>query len=287
MIRYILVVGVAQLSIGATFLRSQVVPGSYRPTPIECREAAKSLVDRTSNDARWQTLPACGKAGGRELAEALKDARSETDPTYLERLYGAMATTRDPDVFAAALTIMQDAGASAQARSTAILIAVAQHNNAVALPLNLSLAEALQAGRCRLLPINHAVYRSTNPLPVNSRAQLGGALLDVSAAPGTPSLVKTFVDCTRSVMSGAIAEAVPTSAIRLTYVCDNRYRVENQSTEPVEVSWAVSGKRTKAAIVVPPKGQNTFTAQRRGPTTLYYQRKAVQTESNSGRPCKS
>lgn len=283
--RYLLAVGFLNLSAGTTLLGAQTIPGSYRPAPAECREAAKILVDKASDDWRWQILPSCGRAGGRELAKALQDARTETDPAYLQRLYGAMANIRDPDVFRAAMAVMEDEGASAQARSTAILVAVAQHDNAVGLPLNLSLADALRSERCRMLPFTHAGYRSTTPLPADYREQLGRALLNLSAAPGTPDLVKTFVDCTRPVMLGAIADAVPTSAIGLTYLCGNRYRVDNQSTESVQVSYKVSGTKDQGGFSVPAKGTFTFTTRKRGNTSLHYRGKLVQTVENGGKAC--
>jgi hypothetical protein len=283
--RYLLAVGFLNLSAGTTLLGAQTIPGSYRPTPAQCREAAKILVDKASDDWRWQILPSCGKAGGRDLAKALQTARSETDPAYLERLYGAMANIRDPEIFAVALAVMQDDGASAWARSTAILIAVAQHDNAVGLPLNLSLTDALRSGRCRLLPYTHAGYRTATPLPANYRDQLGKALLDVSADPTTPEPVKTFVNCARPLLAGDIANAVPLSDLRLIYVCDNRYRVENHSTEELQLSLTVAGSKEKADLVVPAKGALTTTNNERGTTSLYHRGKLVQSVANSGTTC--
>jgi hypothetical protein len=166
---------------------------------------------------------------------------------------------------------------------------VGQHDNALALPLTVRFRDVLtpsSASRCRLVPITEAYYRSDSPLPSDYLQQLGRAILQLKASPATPDLVRSFIECVRPVTLGAVADAVPTSAIRLSYVCGNRYRVENQSTESVKVSWAVSGTRTKAQILVPAKGANTFRTQQRGPTTLYYQDKVVQTEPNGGRPCK-
>jgi hypothetical protein len=285
--RYLVAVGFLNLSVGTTFLGAQTIPGSYQPTPAECREAAEILIDKTSDDWRWQILASCGREGGRDLAKALQAARFETDPAYLERLYGAMANIRDPEIFAAALAVIQDAGASAPARSTSILIAVAQHDNGVGLPLNLSLAEALRSGKCRLAPITHAGYRSATPLPASYQDQLGKALLDLRAAAGTPQLVKTFVHCTRPVFSGAIANAVPLAALRLTYLCGNRYRVDNQSTEDVQVSLTVAGSKERIEFGVLAKGTRTVTANDRGTTSLYYRGKLVQSIPNSGKLCSS
>lgn len=283
--RYLLL-GFLNMTAGTALLSAQAVPGTYRPKPAACREAAKILVDRTNDDWRWQILASCGRAGGRELARALQEARSETDPAYLERLYGAMAPIRDPDVFAAALAVMQDDGASAEARATAILIAVRQHNYRVGLPLNLSLTEALQSGQCRLVPYTtHGSYRSSTPLPADYQTQLGKALLHLSAAPDTPGLVKTFVDCSRTATQGAIADAVPASAIRLSYVCGNRYQVDNRSTESVQLSYQVSGTKHKGGFAVHPKASFTFTARGEGDLSLYHRGKLVQTMQNRRKSC--
>jgi hypothetical protein len=110
-------------------------------------------------------------------------------------------------------------------------------------------------------------------------------MLQLKSSAGTPDLVRTFVDCVAPATAGAIADAVPVSAIRLSYICEDRYRVDNQSTESVKVSWAVSGKPARGQILVPPGSAKTFTARQRGPTTLYYRGKEVQTVPNGAQPC--
>jgi hypothetical protein len=274
-----------------TVLPAQVVPpGPTAPGPSssECQAAAAALAGG-ARGAEWESLPGCGKVGGRALARALEAARHETDAAYLDRLYGNMASIKDPAVFAASLAVMQDPAASPEARATAILVAVAQHDNALSLPVTVSLKDLLggtATSQCRLVPTSHASYRSSSPLPADYLQQLGKAMLQLKASADTPDLVRNFIECVRPATLAAVADAVPTSAIRLSYVCGNRYRVENQSTEPVKVSWAVSGIRAKGQILVPPGGAKTFTAQQRGPTTLYYRGKEVQTEPNGAQPCK-
>ncbi|HEX2248711.1 MAG TPA: hypothetical protein VHH32_00095, partial [Gemmatimonadales bacterium] len=269
-----------------TLLPAQTIPGPpFRPSPADCRAGANALTDRTSDDWRWQLLPNCGSYGARVLARALRSARAEIDPDYLDRLYGAMAVMRNPDVFEAALTLMQDEQASAEARSTAVLIAVAQHDADVGLPLNLLLPDALRTGSCRLLPIVHGGHRVTAPLPADYLSRLGAALYRLSADQDTPDLLETFVNCARTVTSGAIADAVPTSAIRLTYLCDNRFRVDNASTESVQVSYHVIGTEARGTFSVWPKASFTFTARKPGSTSLYYRGRLVQTVENRGTSC--
>jgi hypothetical protein len=215
------------------------------------------------------------------MAQALREARSETDLAYLERLYDAMGGGWIPEVFQAALTLMQDEGASAEARSTAVLIAVAPVDAALALPLNLSLAEALRSGQCRLLPISDAGPPA--PIPPDAVARLGKALYDLRGDSKIPHLLRTFVNCIGPVMSDAIADAVPPSALRLSYLCENDYRVENGSTEGVQVSLYVAGD--SADLWVPPKGAKTVGMMKQGTTRLYYRGKLIQAAANKGQEC--
>jgi hypothetical protein len=283
--RYLLAAGFLSLTAYGVLGAQTVQGGGFQPSPTDCSTAAQALAAGTPEWPTWDYLPACGRVGGRALATALRSARSSSDLGYLERLYGAAASMRDPDLFESALDVLQDETGSNQARSTAILIALAQHDNAVGLPLNLSLTDALRSGRCRLLPYTHAGYRTATPVPANYRDRLGKALLDVSADPTTPEPVKTFVNCTRPLLAGEIANAVPLSDLRLIYVCDNRYRVENHSTEELQLSLTVAGSKEKADLVVPAKGALTTTNNERGTTSLYHRGKLVQSVANSGTTC--
>jgi hypothetical protein len=119
MIRHSLCFVLLSLSLRPALTEAQVIPGP-RPTASECRAAAGALAAGARDGTGWESLPGCGKLGAEALAQAFSAARSETDAAYLERLYGATKTLRDPEVFATSLAVMLDQGASPQARATAI-----------------------------------------------------------------------------------------------------------------------------------------------------------------------
>ena len=278
----VLLVGLLSSST-ATMLPAQRIPGTYHPTPAECGRGARALTDRSSEDWEWQLLSDCGSAGSRVMAKALRAARSETDLTYLQRLYDAMGGGWNPAVFSAALALMRDEGASAEARSTAVLIAVAPVDNALALPLNLSPADALRSSQCRLLPISDAGPPA--PIPPVAVARFGRALYDLRGDPGTPPLLQAFVACVRPLMMDAIADAVPTALLRLSYLCENDYRVDNGSTEGVQVSLLVIGAGDTADLWVPPRGAKTTGMMKQGTAALYYRGKLIQTAENRSQEC--
>lgn len=268
---------------------AQTVPG--RPPGSEyCNRAAAALARGARDVVSWQLLPSCGRAGAIAMANAFRAARSETDLAYLEKLYGAMGSSRHPAVFAAALEVMQEPSASAPARATAVLIAAAQHDRRLALPLNLSFSEVMApstAERCRLLPTFGGNYRSASPLPRDYLERLGTAVSRIVADPGTPQLVKSVVRCARPALGPALSAAVPLSAIRLLYVCGNRFRVTNQTAEWIDVSYKVSATEDQRDLVVAPRGETVFTTERRGSTSLFYRGKLVQSETNGGKACSS
>jgi hypothetical protein len=268
-------------------LEAQTIPGSP-PSSKECAAAAAALSAGARDGAGWERLPECGALGGRALATAFRSARNETDTDYLGHLYGAMAALRDPHVFASALEVMQDPGASSAARATAILVAVAQHHRGWGLPLQVSFADAVTASpgeSCRIVAVaGDPEYRSATSLPADYVQQLGKALDRVVADASTPPLVRSFAGCGRRAIVGALAASVPTSAIRLSYVCGNRFRATNRSSEPINVSYEVSGTKDRRDFTIAPQGETTFTTERRGLTRLFYQGKVVQTISNAGKP---
>jgi hypothetical protein len=128
--------GVA-LSLLNQTVHAQVVPGP-RPTAAQCNSSVQVLSSNPRDTSALETLPGCGKAGGVALGKPFRAARSETDKQHLEELYRALGSIRDPEVFTSALSIMKDPGASAESRATAIFVAVAQHDNALVVPINLS-----------------------------------------------------------------------------------------------------------------------------------------------------
>jgi hypothetical protein len=184
-------------------VQAQVVPGNG-PTKTQCGTAAQAFEANPHNSGALETLPACGKMGGRPLARAFHTARFETSGTELERFYAALGSMRDPEVFASALSVMQDPAATPQARATAILIAMAQHDNALSPPIDVSFSDLItfsNSSKCRLLDATDASYRSVSPLPDDYLQQLRLAIQGLLGSPDTPTVVRAFADCAKSALA--------------------------------------------------------------------------------------
>jgi hypothetical protein len=262
----------------------QVSPSS---SGERCANAARALAQGARDGSGWEHLPDCGSTGAKALAQAFGEARAESDVDYLGNLYTAMASVRDPAVFSMALEVMQDQTAGERARATAILIAVAQHTRRIGLSLDFLYQEAMtssDAERCRLVPIRGATkYRSDAPLPGDYLQQFGSAVENVIHSPASPALVRGFAGCARRALSGAFAATVPSSAIRFSHVCGNRFLIRNTSAYWVTVSWDVSGTGIKRDLSVPPTGEKVFTADRQGQTRLHHRGSVIHTVENDGK----
>ena len=184
-------------------VQAQVVPGNG-PTKTQCGTAAHAFAADPHHSGALETLPACGKTGGPPLARAFHNARFETSGTELERFYTALGSMRDPEVFASALSVMQDPAATPQARATAILIAVAQHDNALSPPVDVSFSDLItlsNKSKCRLLHATDASYRSISPLPADYLQQFRQAIQGLLGSPDTPTLVRAVADCAQSALA--------------------------------------------------------------------------------------
>lgn len=111
-------------------LVAQGAPGTP-PSAAECADAAAALSAGGRVQSAWNFLPSCGTSGASALAAAVSATTSEADTSYLRDLYGVAASIKDPAILAAAGTVVSDPGATQAARVTAILLLVAQFDNAI------------------------------------------------------------------------------------------------------------------------------------------------------------
>jgi hypothetical protein len=272
-----------------TTATAQIVPG--RPwTAEECAGAAAELARGEREGIRWPGLAGCGLVGSVALVRAFRAARLETDTAYLRELYGTMARLRDSAIFQTALEVMQDSRATNQARGTAILTAVKQHDRCRTYPLGLSFGEVVTGSSgtgCRLVGncIHVHQFQSPSPLPADYVQQFGAAIDRLLDAGRTPAVVRDLAGCARGTIGGILAKSVPLSSITLEYVCGDQFRVRNRSREWIRVSWTGVGSPHRLTFQVPPDSSVVHRALWRDSTRLHYEGKLVQSIANGGKVC--
>jgi len=274
---------IAALLSASSNLNAQSLP---HPTAKECEAAASSLA-QGSDSSGWERLVDCGEMAGPAFAKAIIAAGSQTDVSYLGRLYSAVARVRHPAIFNSALEVMKDPAASGPARATAILMALSQHEPGWGLPPSVSYSQAVTSkgsASCRMVRFQKQLYRSSTPLPASYLQQLAHATEQLSTSSSPPS-VQALARCAHQVVVQEVGEDV--SKLDLVYLCGNRFRARNQSQEWVHVSYDVPGTHDRGDLTIPPGGETTFTTEKRGATRLNYRGKPIKTAPNSGASCSS
>jgi len=269
-------------------LQGQTIPGEP-PSPSECQAAAEALRGGSRDGTGWEALAACGTVGGAALAQALQSARRESDAPYLEVLYGSLSVIRDPQVFRAALTVMQDKEATSAARIVALLTGLAQHDMALRPGLSVPLRSVISGGQSKRCPIALGMivgdYRSKTALPTDYLAQLSTAVAAASDDIGAQESVRAMARCVQGMLASAAPIRVLRTSIQLVYSCGNRFRVINESKEWIKVTWRIEESGDKGDLVVEPKGHLEFTTRKSGEVTLLYGGAVVATKKNEQRKC--
>jgi hypothetical protein len=239
-------------------LQAQSIPGAP-PTASECDNAVQALSRGARDGTGWERLSACGAVGGAALAQALESARRESDPAYLEVLYSSLSVIRDPQVFRAALTLLQDKGATAGARIVAILTGLAQHDVALRPGLSDRVRAVIAGGQSSRCPIAPGMvvgnYRSETPLPKDYVERLATALERTSEDSDAQESVRALGRCARSMLVSGAPVRVPLTSIRMEYSCGKRVRIVNNSEEWINVTWRIPTVGDHGELVVTPRGQ--------------------------------
>lgn len=259
----------------------------------ECRLAAQVIT--TGNPASktvWAAsrIGTCGAAAGAAVADGLRANRASRDMAVLSRLGDVAVVLRDGAMFEAATSILEDAGASPEARvfASRVLVLGLQPHLYVTYP---QLAE----GDC------YGAFRGGDATPTRGGAPISSGLVErardagrrVSGDSATPAIVRSAARCV------AIHDAAPfrepedgpestvvMRGITLGYVCGNTFRVHNPYLVEMTIQYGVERGGTMRSAVVPAEGERTLTADRAGTLAIRYEDgEPITSARNEGRAC--
>lgn len=100
-----------------------------------------------------------------------------------------------------------------------------------------------------------------------------------------PAVVKDLASCIRTMIADEYPERVPTSAITLTYVCGDKFRVNNAGAFWVDVTYSVNNATETGDLVVSPGGHTEFVTETSGLVLLTYMGQVIRERANGGVPC--
>lgn len=261
------------------------IPGPP-PSPEDCQQAAATLAGGERNASKWYVLSSCGASGAIAIAAALRDARTDTDAEYLHGLYATAGAIRDPEILTAAADLTRDHGAAVPARVTAVLILASQVVAGFSYSPSISWNQLLASPQvCRIGAAPHGSYNSTRQLQADSVAAIAGALDQVRNDESEGQLMRGLTSCVRQNVLSWVPITVSPSAVGLTYVCGNRFRVENGSGEFIVTAFEVIGTSDRGDVPVEAWQNKYFTTRETGTVRLSYQGQLLHTTHNGGTVC--
>jgi len=267
-------------------LHAQRIPGPP-PTAAECSAAVTALAAAERWGSSWGRIPECGVEGGLAIANALNAVKTVTDSIYLRYLLGAASSIRDGNVWQAAITLSGDKTATLEARVIGLLVLLNQHDVMAALRLDLSWNQLMTVPRatCRFASDLHAAYLSDNSLPRGAVIRAAAHFDAVEEDFTNPAVVRTVAECARVLLRDEVPETVDPALIRLSYVCDTKFRVTNLSSKWIDVSYQVRNTDEHGDYAVGPQSEEMIWTDEIGTVVLFYLGKAIRTAANGGTAC--
>jgi hypothetical protein len=241
---------------------------------------------------RQNPLASCPDAGPAALAAAVQRASAETDTTYLAWLAGRAGLLTHPAVFAAALRLAGDRGATVESRAAGLLVLGGQ--NGAGGEINgtgwgaLLVEPVPNAARgcfMSLRPICGGPAPASAPLPGDAKRQAAVVVDRIRTDPAEPALLRTLARCVRPAVARGVPPQVDVSGVRLRYLCGNWFRIHNPTVETLMFGFAAEKTGERSNISVFPGGERMFATAAPSTVRLYYDGRLIQTTAHGGTAC--
>jgi hypothetical protein len=235
-------------------------------------------------------LSRCGESLVPGIARSIGDARLHParDHRWFATLYRHGSRLRDNRILQPALQLAVDRTASAAARSTAMMVAVAQVRSGT-FPAGVGTFEEFLSrgvpGTCAWSAITDSEYWVDNPLPSGSVEQVLHAARQMAAEPGQPALQR-LGRCAQLLLRSLLTPGRGAAAmVRVAGVCDRRFTVTNPTDVELDLVWRVVGTDEGGEITVHAGGHRLLAADGRGALMLSWEGETIATAENRDHPC--
>lgn len=270
----------------ACSLRAQFT--SPPPSRAECDSAVAivgALDLSASNAGYWHRIDQCGAAGARPLAGAILALKEEQDWGRLDFLSAAL-TLQDADIFAALLSVAGNPGASSPARTRAFNAAVLQFDPKGSVTSTFTTAETAEDCGIPVPGADSPPHFRGTPLPIDAGDQLYLVARAVERDSAAPNPVRSAARCSMLFVASRIPVPVNTALIRLSYICGNRFRVQNGNPEGVQLSYEVPETSERGSLGVLAESDHLLSTRRPGTVRLFHRGQLIQTTENGGTACR-
>jgi len=260
---------------------------SAQVSASECAAAADSLAAGNQSSIFWGQLPRCGPTGAAALAGAVANAAQETNTEYLGQLLAVAGYVRDPQILDAAGDLVENQAAQIAARIMGVALLAAEYNPSFGITMGATLDDLANGPitPCPIVVFGSGYYLQTAQLQPDSLARFADPL-DLARSVSQPAAVRDLAACLRNRLSHYVPIVVPTELIGIAYRCDNRFVIENDSRDWLNVTVTIDGTTESADLAVPPTGAPVlFSALHTGTARVFQHGVLVADADNLGIPC--
>jgi hypothetical protein len=266
--------------------RAQVIPDPP-PTPSECRAIVAAIGPANPDGKGWYRIGECGAKGIAALRGALWSARRNTDSLYLPSLIGTARRVRHARIFEIARKVATAPSTTNDARIMGLLVLLNQYDESLSPPFDESWAKTTSVPggiACRLLSVTDVFQLQAGALPADSLERIAETT-EALMVRNYSAAVRDLAGCVRDMISEDLPLAVPKSAITLTYLCGNKFRVANSGPFGVTVAYKVVGTDDESDLSLRAGQTLDFYTFYRGTLHLTYQNRVIRRQRNRDVKC--
>jgi hypothetical protein len=260
------------------------------PTAAACESARSALLGGTTELAAAVDLPYC-PGGSSAIRSAILASRQVSSAGALSVIYFLSAQVVDDAVAIAAIDVALDGSALEIVRTYALFALAAQANPSAALPSPTESFSGSVTSPCFFAVEASPRADESIPLAPATLLRIHNASLSVYQNASLPVRLRRMALCLQTSLSAVFTPPAVGSAIQLTYLCGNRFRIRNKNFVDVDVRWDVyntqesSVESIGAASLLVPNFDQQFETIQRGTVRLFFNGALIQTKANGGTTC--
>ncbi len=181
-------------------------PGVGAPSPAHAADCARAVRVLSTGGSRADVassraqIAACGSEAGPAVASYFRRLRAGRDTSAFRHVLDPAGTVRDGHLFAAALDVAADHGATPEARAAGVLAAALATRPNLGFDLAALMRQG-EVGPCPVQVYDHTVTAAgAAPLPGDASTRVAATVLQLADA-SEPLLVRRAANCARLIAS--------------------------------------------------------------------------------------
>lgn len=269
----------------------QQAVGVLAPSPAECKAAAQVLAATPSApeaDGDWIIATACPE-GGQYIADVIRTSIASMDSVLSRRIVSASAALLDGRLAVAARTVAADWGAASLPRATALTALTVQWRRGLSVPPELLFGNGPEDPVCVLGDGALGGPYVGQSVPTSLAEDIQTIAAQILANASSPLKLRRVAQCMFRIANAVEPPAFAASGVKLTYLCQTRFRVRNTNFASATLTYDVYGTQERGSVTVTratpsePQRDVVVMTTNVGTVRLFYNGTLIQTKGNGGK----